>query len=265
MGAALDPASIPLALREAVDPFSAWAEDAGLNATHVAEQALVDSWLVRFANSRAKRARSVNAIGAGLLPLDEKLERAQALCDAAGLPLTIRITPFSQPTGLDTALAARGFVAFEASCVMGRALTPGVPAVSELPLHEVDAREFSETAGRLYGDDAARIVVDTARNLAFPGHGIRLLLGERAAPLAVGSVLFDGCMAGFYGIHTRSDVRGRGYAATIIETLLERSQTAGARYACLQVGAGNNAARALYCKFGFTDRYAYWYRARQIE
>lgn len=265
MGAALDPTSIPLALREAADPLAAHAEDAGLNATQVTEQAFVDGWLVRFANSRAKRARSINAIGAGLLPLDEKLERAQALYQAAGLPLTFRITPFSQPAGLDAELAARGFMAFEESRVMCCPLVPATPVRSALPLHEVDAREFSETAGALYGDDPARIAVDTARNLAFPGKGIRLLLGERTAPLAAACMLFDGRLAGLYGLHTRSDVRGRGYAALIVQTLLERAQNAGAQHACLQVGAANDAARALYHKLGFTDRYAYWYRARQIE
>src|SRR6516164_1959993 len=113
-----DPHSLPAALREARDPLAAQAEDAGLNATHVREQVLVDGCLVRFANSRAKRARSINAIGAGVLPLDEKIERAQALFDAAGQPLIFRVTPFSQPGNLDAALAERGFEAFDEALVM---------------------------------------------------------------------------------------------------------------------------------------------------
>ncbi len=265
MAAAFDPRSVPEALRDARDALAAQAEDAGLNATHVREQALVDGWLVRFAKSRAKRARCVNAIGDGRMPLDERIERAAALLAAAGLPLTFRITPFSQPQGLDAALAERGFVAFEEYRVMHRKLEAGTAPASALPLHEVGPREFAEKAGRLYGDAPERIAVDVERAVSFAGTGIRLLMGERDAPVAAGCVLFDGNMAGLYGVYTQIEMRGRGYAATLIETLLQRAQNAGARHACLQVGAGNAVARALYRRLGFSDCYAYWYRAREIE
>lgn len=265
MATALDPRSVPEALCDARDLLAAHAEDAGLNATHVREHALVDGWLVRFANSRAKRARCVNAIGAGVLPLDERIARADALFQSAGLPLTFRITPFSQPRDLDAALAERGFVAFEESRVMLRSLDATHACDTPLPLHEVGPREFADKAGRLYGDAPERIAVDVDRALAFAGRGIRLLMGERDAPDAVGCVLLDGAMAGLYGVHTRIDVRGRGYAASLVETLLQRAKNAGARDVCLQVGAGNTVARAVYHRLGFADRYAYWYRARQIE
>jgi len=265
MGAAFDPGSVPAALRDARDALAAQGEDAGLNATHVREQALVDGWLVRFANSRAKRARCVNAIGDGRLPIDERIERAAALLHAAGLPLTFRVTPFSQPSGLDDALAERGFVAFEESRVMCRPLAGIDSPASELPLHEVGPREFADKAGRLYGDAPERIAVDVERAVAFAGTGIRLLMGERDAPVAAGCVLFDGRMAGLYGVHTHAEMRGRGYAATLVKTLLQRAQNAGAQHACLQVGAGNAVARALYQRLGFADHYAYWYRAREVE
>jgi GNAT superfamily N-acetyltransferase len=255
-----DPRSIPAALREARDPLAAQAEDAGLNATHVPEQALVDGWLVRFSKSRIKRARCINVIGAGVLSLDEKLERAQALFDSAGQPVIFRMTPFSLPTNLDMALAERGFTAFEETRVMLAGLDGlAAPSVA-LPIHEVGPREFAETAGRLYGDDATRIAVDAERAEAFQGPAIRLLIGERDAPAAVACLLFDGRLAGLYGVHSRADVRGRGYAQALVATLLQRARTAGAAHAYLQVGAGNVGARSLYAKFGFKDRYAYWYR-----
>ena len=265
MAAAFDPSAIPESLRDARDALAAQAEDAGLNATHVREQALVDGWLVRFANSRAKRARCVNAIGDGSMSIDARIERAAALLQAAGLPLTFRITPFSQPAGLDAALAERGFLALEESRVMCRELVAGDLPASTLPLHEVGPREFADMAGRLYGDAPERIAVDVERAVAFAGSGIRLLMGERDAPVAAGCVLFDGRIAGLYGVHTQAEMRGRGYAATLVETLLQRAQNAGAQHACLQVGAGNAVARALYQRLGFADHYAYWYRAREIE
>ena len=120
-------------------------------------------------------------------------------------------------------------------------------------------------AGRMYGDPAERIAVDVERALAFPGQGIRLLMGERDAPLAVGCALLDGQMAGLYGLHTAEAARGCGHATQLVASLLKRAMLAGAQRACLQVGAGNDGARRLYQRLGFADRYAYWYRAREIE
>ena len=57
-------------------PFSlaelARIEDAGLNASAPAQQRLLDGWLLRFSPGKAKRARCINALSAGRLPLAEK-------------------------------------------------------------------------------------------------------------------------------------------------------------------------------------------------
>ena len=44
-------------------------EECGLNASAPPQQRLVDGWLVRFSPGKAKRARCVNAVAAGRLPL----------------------------------------------------------------------------------------------------------------------------------------------------------------------------------------------------
>lgn len=75
-------------------------EEAGLNASAPTQQRLIDGWLVRFCPGKAKRARCVNAIGAGRLPLEEKLALCQQVYDAAKLPMFLRMTPFSQPPEL---------------------------------------------------------------------------------------------------------------------------------------------------------------------
>jgi RimJ/RimL family protein N-acetyltransferase len=61
---------------------------------------------------------------------------------------------------------------------------------------------------------------------------------------------------------TAAHERGRGHAATVLAALLSYAAGAGARHAYLQVDAANDAARRLYARAGFADRYAYWYRAR---
>ena len=54
-------------------------EDAGINASAPPQQRWLDGWLVRYSPGKAKRARCINALSAGRLPLDEKL----ALCEQA--------------------------------------------------------------------------------------------------------------------------------------------------------------------------------------
>jgi predicted GNAT family acetyltransferase len=88
-----------------------------------------------------------------------------------------------------------------------------------------------------------------------------LVLYEEAQPVACGSVVIDAECAGVFNMVTDSERRGRGYATTIVQALLAHAVAAGARLAYLQVDAANAPARHIYERFGFRDRYAYWYRA----
>src|SRR3954471_19177261 len=83
-------------------------EEAGLNASAPPQQLLIDGWLVRFCPGKAKRARCVNAISPGRLPLADKLALCQQIYDAADLPLFLRMTPFSAPPELDAELDRLG-------------------------------------------------------------------------------------------------------------------------------------------------------------
>ena len=81
-------------------------------------------------------------------------------------------------------------------------------------------------------------------------------------PIACGSLAVDGDLAGIFGMVTATSHRGRGVATALVARLLELARTAGALTAYLQVDVSNTAARRAYSKFGFSDCYAYWYRAR---
>jgi ribosomal protein S18 acetylase RimI-like enzyme len=88
------------------------------------------------------------------------------------------------------------------------------------------------------------------------------VLDDGEQPVACGCVVIDGDYGGIFNMVTADHLRGRGHASAIVSELLHRAASAGARHGYLQVDGANVAARNVYAKFGFRDRYAYWYRAR---
>lgn len=68
----MEPASIPRVLRTVQDPALARIEDAALTASQPREQSFYDGWLLRYAKGKARRARSVNLVGAGVQPMAVK-------------------------------------------------------------------------------------------------------------------------------------------------------------------------------------------------
>jgi hypothetical protein len=58
-------------------------EDAGINASAPPQQRWLDGWLVRYNPGKAKRARCINAVAPGRLPVDEKLRLAAQVFEAA--------------------------------------------------------------------------------------------------------------------------------------------------------------------------------------
>jgi GNAT superfamily N-acetyltransferase len=257
-----DPRGVPAPLRSAADALGARLEDAGLTSSQPPQQAIYDGWLLRYSPGKAKRARSVNAIGAGRLPLERKIASVEAFYRRVALPCLYRVTPYSEPQGLDHALDRAGYVALDESRVMAFELGAG-PAVTAAPvgLVAVDVVEFARIAGLLRNSPPGVVAAEVERMSHATLPARYLVLYEEAQPVACGSVVIDAECAGLFNMVTASERRGRGYATVIVQTLLAHAVAAGARLAYLQVDAANAPARHIYERFGFRDRYAYWYRA----
>jgi GNAT superfamily N-acetyltransferase len=263
-----DPAEIAPHLRLTGDIGLARIEDAGLNAAQPPEQLLVDGWLLRFSRGKARRARSVNAISAGRLDLETKLEICRWHFASRQLPLLFRITPFSQPASLDSYLQQHGFVAIDETRVMTCPLSHrrfdarNGTGAERLEFRSVDIVEFSATVGMLRASPAAHVSAHEARLRASPllQTSVRRVVNVESEPVAAGQVVVEADNAGLYDIVTAAKWRARGIGRALSAVLLSDAASFGARAAYLQVDAGNAAARSVYAKLGFVDRYAYWYR-----
>ncbi len=234
------------------------AELAGLDASAPPQQADVDGWLIRLSPGKAKRSRCINALRQGTLPLDELLARCQRAYDAAGLPLAVRVTPWSQPDDLDARLAAKGWGAFDAADVMVLAtLTPDSTPAALQPL---DAAAYAALVGGLRGSSDTAIAAHAERIATAPVTYQGFALNDAAgALLACGQMVVDGDLVGLYDIASAAPRQGHG--ERLCRALLALAHRQGARQAYLQVGSDNAVAQRLYARLGFVFVYRYHYRS----
>jgi GNAT superfamily N-acetyltransferase len=241
-----------------VSPLALRAELAGLDASAPPQQADIDGWLIRLSPGKAKRSRCINALREGTLPLDELLARCQQAYDTAGLPLAIRVTPWSQPDDLDERLAAKGWGAFDAADVM--LLDALVPDTSPVPLQALSAPAYAATVGALRGSTATAIDAHAERIANAPVTYQGFALNDGAGRLlACGQMVVDGDLVGLYDI--ASAVPRQGHADRLCRALLTLAHAQGARQAYLQVGSDNAIAQRLYTRMGFVFAYRYHYRS----
>ena len=259
----------PLNLHGLPETLLSRIEDAGINASAPPQQRWLDGWLLRFSPGKAKRARCIQALADGRLALDERLALCAAVYHQAGLPMVLRLTPFSRPLGLDDALVVRDWQLLDDTRVM---VAPELPAAAEalpagLHLAPLAAADFAEVVGALRGSPPAQRAAQ-AQRLALspvPYQGWVLRRAEDGAVLACGQTAIEADLVGLYDLFTRSDARGQGLARKLCTTLLAQARAAGARTAYLQVEADNPPARAIYHRLGFADAYAYHYRTPEPD
>ncbi|MBC7957420.1 MAG: GNAT family N-acetyltransferase [Cytophagales bacterium] len=243
-------------------------EDAGLNASAPPQQRWVDGWLVRFSAGKAKRARCVNAVAEGRLPLNERLALCEQVFAQADLQMVVRITPFTTPAHLDDTLAALGLSRIDDTRVMVlnelNKLVP-VALASGMSVHSIGLEPFAQRVGALRGSPLSQRQAHAERLLHSPVPFCAFELRSHGEVLACGQYAVEADLVGLYDVFTAPSVRGRGFARQLCQYMLVHARERGARHAYLQVEGDNDAARAVYHRLGFADGYAYHYRVKAAE
>lgn len=240
-------------------------EDAGLNASTPPQQRWMDGWLVRTNPGKAKRARCINAVAEGRVPLERKLALAAEAFREAGLPLVFRITPFTRPPMLDSHLAALGWGTLDDTRVMvsqGLEAHPPSPLPPGLQWERLSHEAYAEEVGALRGSppEQRRAHAERLTLSPVPYQGYALRRTDDDQVLACGQFAREAELVGLYDVFTRESARGQGLASLLCERLLSQAFNEGAKVAYLQVEAGNEPARHIYRRLGFADQYAYHYR-----
>lgn len=231
-------------------------------------------WELGASGHHTRRANSVAPEPGGAGALDARIDEVEAWYGARGLAPVFKLTPAADPVGLDDALAARGYTSDGETLVMTAAVDEALVARSEAPA----GRGRQEIlAGRLDPDwfaascalsaipkaqraDYRRIVergLETQRIVLFGS----VERDARIASVAMGAVVED--VVSVAAVATETASRGEGLAASNLSAILFAAREHDAERALLSVEASNHAARRLYERLGFVERYRYWYREKR--
>lgn len=234
-------------------------EEAALNAWPALQQILYDGWILRFSRGYTKRANSVNPLYSSRLALGEKLATCERLYREQGLPPTFRLSPFTPSAELSGMLDERAYTTVEPSLVLRRPLrqlaASGVPE----PCEETLDGWMALFAGWSALPDEQRPTL-RAMLEAIPGRRSLVSLHVEGAAVTCALGVLEGDLFGIFDLVTAPEHRGRGYAARLLQALLQGARAQGAEHAYLQVVQSNTPARSLYQKLGFEEAYPYWYR-----
>lgn len=224
------------------------------------EEALLGDWLLRAAQGFSGRANSALATGDPGLPLAEAVTRVRAWYAARGLPAMIAVPhPLDRPgdSPADRFLHQQGWRVRRGPAVVMTAPAAAVAA----PAAQVDlAPEPGQDWLKLYHDQR-NAPLPVVRHLLMSAADQRFASVRRGGNVvAIGRVALTGDWGGLTAVAVHPGYRRTGLATAITAALASAAVRHGATRLYLQVEAGNQAARALYARSGFTAHHAYHYR-----
>ena len=245
-------------------------EELSLNAWPAAQTSLYDGWLLRFSGGYTRRANSVQPLYPSSLDLGEKIRACEAFYRGAGLPVIFKMTPDSQPQGLDERLADEGY-AREADTSL-QVLDLSAQGVWDLPAPAPLDADLTIENG-LGGEWMAAFARMSATSEQAAANHRRILesilpqcgylaLKVNGQVAACGLGVVENGWLGLFDIVVDSALRNQGLGERVVRGLLGWGRQHGARSAYLQVMHNNPPALRLYAKVGFRELYTYWYRVK---
>lgn len=234
-------------------------EERAFNAWPALEVAVVDGWLLRFAEGYSKRANSANAL-APTARLESLLPLVEALYRRHGIAPCVRLTPLASDADGDL-LDRLGWTVVDESLVLvsplagfDRSMPPDIVLDSTASPAWIDGYARASRRADLKRDVLARMLAAIRPEVVFA------TVSEGGHPVCFGMGVLERGMVGLFDIATDPDARGRGHGRRIVRALMGWGRGKGAMQAYLQVTVGNAVARRLYESLGYRECYQYNYR-----
>ena len=219
-------------------------------------------WIIHWDSGVTWRANSVLPIDwQSSVDVEQVIDYVIDLYQEKGTPPAFKISPASQPSGLDDLLEKKGFVQRMVTHVQTTAidniscLDPRLP----VDLFKVTDESLDFLMHRSERDARA---IEVRREIIHRIEGAkkiaRVMIHGNIGGIGLGVVEED--WLGLYSIRTLPEYRRRGVAWSINCALAMWGEDHGAKQAFLQVEADNHPALHLYGTMGFRTMYTYWYR-----
>ncbi len=219
-------------------------------------------WIIHWDEGVTWRANSV-------LPdrWDSKIDVEQVIDYVVDLyneketPPAFKISPASQPKGLDELLEEKGF---EQRMVTHVQTAPIEEVSCHSPRVPVDLFKITDDSLDLlmYQSKREKKAIEVRREIIHRISGdkniARVMMHGNIAGIGLGVVERD--WLGLFSIRTLPEFRRRGIGWSINCALAMWGEDHGAKRVFLQVEAENAPALALYGSMGFKTMYTYWYR-----
>jgi N-acetylglutamate synthase len=239
-------------------------EDAVVDAWPPAEYEELDGWGLRASGGPTRRGNSVATLGAGNMPLAERIARAEAFYRERELPPIFQVGPSASPAGLDAELAARGYQVTGESLAAVADPSEVLARISrsyETSLATTPSDAWLDMAGRSSRfRDAYTVFTETLARL---GTRCRFVSVRDARGAVAGTCLGIASedRLGIYSMLVAPTARRKGMGKAMLRALAECALSERMRELYLLVELDNSAARALYAQTGFSDVFRYHYRA----
>lgn len=232
-----------------------------MNALPALQTAVLDGWILRFANGYTRRANSVNPLYPGNLDLDQKLAESESFFRDRGQKVVFKMSPVSCPGELDEVLHRRGYVEEGRTSIQVRDLTEVAnPDHTAWLSPHLTAEWFDHfcamnRVAERHRPTLQQILQKVTGKTAFAC----LIRDDRLVACGLG--VLEGDYVGLFDIVTDPQWRNQGLGQALILNILAWARSEGARAAYLQVALENGPALRLYAKLGFAEAYQYWYRS----
>ena len=219
-------------------------------------------WIIHMDDGITWRANSVlpNAWESAV-SLEQVVDYVIELYRERDAAPAFKISPASQPDGLDELLEKKGF---EQEMVTHVQIAPIEEVACHTPRVPVDLFNVTEESldFLMYQSKRDKKAIDVRREIIYRIEGAkniaRVMMHGNIAGVGLGVVEQD--WLGLFSIRTLPEYRRKGVAWSVNCALAFWGEDHGAKHAFLQVEEDNRPAIKLYESMGFQTMYTYWYR-----
>jgi len=240
-------------------------EELAFNAWPSLQTLLYDGWVLRFADGYTKRANSANPLYYSGTDVTRKIETCEKLYRGQGLKVVFKMTPVSQPEGLDSFLAAQGYQVDSPTSVQlldMSAWNQPTTTPDAVYCESLTEEWFSAFCELGSVDPQRQLTARRLLQLIVSAKGLAAIR-QNGHVVACGlGVLQDG-FVGLFDIVVDRRFRRQGHGRQLVQSLLAWGQHQAAHTAYLQVMLNNEPALRLYSTLGFQEKYQYWYRVKE--